>query len=75
MIHNAIPNVGTTEGEALLEAGETSILAISKAIGTLESQMSERMGSDMYLRAHDSARSDKCVPGKISAEDETTASG
>jgi perosamine synthetase len=44
MIHNAIPNVGTAEGEAVLEAVETGMLAIGPAIGALESRMSERMG-------------------------------
>ena len=33
MIHNAIPNVGTAEGEAVLEAVETGMLAIGPAIG------------------------------------------
>lgn len=43
MIHNAIPNVGTAERDAVAEAVETGMLAVGPAIGALEQRMSERM--------------------------------
>ena len=44
MIHNAIPNVGTAERDAVAEAVETGMLAVGPAVGALEERMSERMG-------------------------------
>ncbi|MBT5570941.1 MAG: hypothetical protein HOJ90_06960 [Alphaproteobacteria bacterium] len=44
MIHNAIPNVGAAEGDAVREAVDQGMLAIGPAIGVLETRLSERMG-------------------------------
>lgn len=44
MIHNAIPNVGAAERDAVAQAVETGMLAVGPAIGALEARMSKRMG-------------------------------